>query len=227
LLAGDFVTGISIMRMVKELDAGPILLQRAVGIDIADTYQTLHDELAEEGAKLLLSAIERLCAGRAALIDQDERRATYAPKITRRDCPLDFSQSAAVLHAHIRALYPKPGATMLLRRPGKEDLQLNAAPGLYPLPADLAEFVRDARARLQNGVQKGDRDEAGDKARNKSAGRILGLKKGALLVSCADGAYAFSSLRPAGAKTMQAGAFANGYLGGCLSGEGEAFFSAG
>jgi methionyl-tRNA formyltransferase len=228
LLAGDFVTGISIMRMVSELDAGPILLQRAVGIDIAETYQTLHDELAGEGAELLLLAIERLRAGKAVLIDQDAGRATYAPKITRLDCPLDFSQPAAVLHAHIRALYPKPGATMLLHRPGREDLQLSAAPGIYPLPEDLATFVKNTRIRLHGGVWDEDWDGFGDREWNKLAGRVLGLEKGVLLVACADGAYAFSSLRPAGKKSMDAGAFANGYLGGCaLSGKDGVFFSAG
>ncbi|MDR3176090.1 MAG: methionyl-tRNA formyltransferase [Desulfovibrio sp.] len=193
LLAGDRVTGISIMRMVGELDAGPLLLQRALAIGADDTYGSLHDELAGMGAELLVEAAQRLKEGRADLVAQDEARATYASKITGEDCRLDFSLPAASLHARARALHPRPGAVTTLRRAGREDLRVTVAPGLYPLPPELEEYARAASG---------------------EGGAILGRKKGALLVSCRDGAYAFTCLRPAGGRDMGADAFFNGYLSG-------------
>jgi methionyl-tRNA formyltransferase len=153
----------------------------------------LHDELAEMGAELLVETALRLKEGRADLVAQDEARATYASKITGEDCRLDFSLPAASLHARIRALYPRPGAVMSLSRPGREDLRVGVAPGLYPLPPEL-----EAYARASGGEN----------------GAILGRKNGALLVSCGGGAYAFTCLRPAGGRDMGADAFFNGYLSG-------------
>lgn len=110
LLAGDTVTGVTIMQMNEALDAGPILLQEAVAIDPRDTAQTLHDRLAELGARLIVRALEAPLQPRP----QDESLATYAPKIDKNEARIDWTQSAERIERKVRAFNPYPGAYTLL-----------------------------------------------------------------------------------------------------------------
>lgn len=206
VMQGESVTGVTIMRMEEGLDTGPMLMQRAVGIDINDTCASLHEELAREGADLLLRALERLRAGALPAVAQDDSRATYAPKVRKEECFLDFSLSPEQMHARIRALTPRPGAIMHLRREGREPLAVHPAPGRFPLSGNMREACAAAVSRASG-----------------RAPRIVGLVDGALLVTCGSGCYAFTSLRPAGKKSMDAAAFVNGYLAGSP----EAYFTGG
>jgi methionyl-tRNA formyltransferase len=106
LLAGDTVTGVTIMQMNEALDAGPILLQEAVAIDPRDTAQTLHDRLAELGARLIVRALDAPLQPRP----QDESLATYAPKIDKNEARIDWTQSAELIERKVRAFNPYPGA---------------------------------------------------------------------------------------------------------------------
>ena len=182
------VTGVTIMRMEAGLDTGPILLQRAVGIDINETSGDLHRELAAEGGDLLCDALERLAAGKLHPTPKDDARATHAAKLTKAESRIDLRLPAQTLHARIRGLSPWPGATLLLQRPGKDALPVLAAPGLFPLPAELRAPPSAA------------------------PGSIFGTHGSALLLACGDGVYAFTELRPAGKKAMDGKAFAAGYL---------------
>ena len=208
IISGDAVTGITIMRMEAGLDTGPILMQRAVGIDLNDTSATLHDELAREGGELLILALERLSGGALHAIPQDNARATHAAKLSKEEGSLDFTLSCRALHAHIRGITPWPGASMILHRKGQEDAVIQVAPGLFPLPVSMQEAA--AVFAQQAG---GDRETPGSGAAA-STSHIIGVVEGALLISCADGCYAFTSLRPAGRKAMDGRAFFNGYLAG-------------
>jgi len=203
IMAGEFVTGVTIMRMEAGLDTGPILMQRAVPIGSNDTSATIHDVLAREGADLLLRALERLRAGTLPHIAQDEDRATLAPKLRKEESVLDFSLPPEALHAQIRGLTPWPGALMYLHRDGREPLAVHPAPGLFPLTEKVAEKMREACAASSPPHDRADR-----------TGHIVGLVDNALLVTCGEGCYAFTSLRPAGKNSMDAAAFANGYLNG-------------
>lgn len=200
IMQGEAVTGVTIMRMEAGLDTGPILLQRAVGIGINDTSATLHDELATEGAELLLMALQRLAAGQVHEIPQESARATHAPKLRKEEGLLDFSLSARALHAHIRGVTPWPGASLILRREGQPDLDVQVEPGVFPLTAELA---RTAAIGAENEPQSAD-----------SGARLVGQAEGALLLSCGDGVYAFTSFKPSGRKRMDAAAFYNGYIAG-------------
>ena len=196
IMDGRSVTGVTIMRMEAGLDTGPILLQRAVGIDINDTSGDLHQELAEEGGDLLCTAMTRLAAGTLNAIGQEDARSSHAPKIDKKEGRVDLRLPAQTLHAHIRGLSPRPGATLILQRPGKDDLPVLVEPGVFPLPADLPIHAA-------NGLPQPPA----------LPGTILGTHGTALLVACGDGVYAFDSLRPAGKKGMDGKAFAAGYLG--------------
>ena len=200
IMQGEAVTGATIMRMEAGLDSGPILLQRAVGISIHDTSAVLHEELAEEGAELLLMALQRLLAGTLHEIPQDHVRATHAPKLRKEEGLLDFSRNVRDLHAHIRGVTPWPGASMVLHRDEQPDLVIQVEPGAFPLTEGMKQALAAHDARE---VREGH-----------SLGRAVGLVDGALLLTCRDGGYAFTSFRPAGRKSMDAAAFYNGYLAG-------------
>ncbi|HYV97531.1 MAG TPA: methionyl-tRNA formyltransferase [Gemmatimonadaceae bacterium] len=108
-------TGVTIMRLVEALDAGPMLLQRSVPILPDATYGELQLELAELGAQTLVEALALIEAGAAAEEGQDDSRATYAPKVTRESARIDWTQSADEIARVIRAYDPKPGAWTTLR----------------------------------------------------------------------------------------------------------------
>lgn len=103
-------TGVSIMRVVPALDAGPVLLQKPTQIFDDETFGELQVRLAELGALTLLEALTLLSLGKAKEIIQDESRATYAPKVNRESSRIDWSDSALEISRLIRASDPKPGA---------------------------------------------------------------------------------------------------------------------
>ncbi|HEY1776461.1 MAG TPA: methionyl-tRNA formyltransferase [Solirubrobacteraceae bacterium] len=108
IMAGDSRTGISIMALVAELDAGPVCA--AAGVEIAgdDDFGTLSERLAALGAQLLLKALEQP----RDYVPQDEAQATYAEKITAPDRLLDPAEPAAALERRVRALHPHIGARL-------------------------------------------------------------------------------------------------------------------
>ena len=110
LLAGDATTGVSIMQMDAGLDTGPVLLAEPLTIRDDDTAQTLHDRLAELGAKLLVQALDRIEAGTLQAQPQPSSGATYAAKIDRSEARIDWSRSATEVWRKVRALNPYPGA---------------------------------------------------------------------------------------------------------------------
>ncbi|HLJ63100.1 MAG TPA: methionyl-tRNA formyltransferase [Stellaceae bacterium] len=105
ILAGDTLTGITIMAMEEGLDTGPILLARSLEIGEKTTAGALHDRLSRMGAALILEALQ----GPLHLIPQEARGATYAKKLRREEGALDWRQSAAMLERKVRALNPRPG----------------------------------------------------------------------------------------------------------------------
>ncbi len=109
--AGDEETGITIMRMERGLDTGPMLLKRATPIDRKTTGE-LHDELAALGASLMVEALANFDTLQAE--PQDDLLATYAPKITKAEAKLDFTQPAEILEREVRAFSPFPGSWLEL-----------------------------------------------------------------------------------------------------------------
>ncbi len=105
ILAGDARTGISIMQMDAGLDTGPVLLAESVPIPPRATAAGLHDVLADLGARLILRAL----AERPAPVPQPAAGATYAPRLTREDGRIDWTQPAEALDRRVRAFLPWPG----------------------------------------------------------------------------------------------------------------------
>lgn len=185
IMDGNHLTGITIMRMERGLDTGPMLLQRALGIGIDDTAATMHDELADLGGRLMVEVLRQYADGDPSTpIPQEEALATYAAKLTKADGHIDWDEDAAVIHARIRGVTPWPGAQTVFLLPGRD-----------PLPA-----------LLQPG-RVGETFTGGHPA----PGTLVALRGGKLLIACRDALYEVSTLKPAGGKPMSAEAFWNGY----------------
>lgn len=110
ILAGDRVTGITLMQMNAGLDTGAMLSRAELAIDPQDTAASLHDRLAELGGREIVALLPRLEAAQQAAMAQDEGLATYAAKIAKEEATLDWSLAAEVLHRQVRAFNPFPGA---------------------------------------------------------------------------------------------------------------------
>ena len=110
LLNGERETGVTLMEMVAEMDAGDIYLQAVEPIHPDDDYGTLEARLAQRAASLLLEGLERLQAGTLTRTPQDHAAATYAPMITKDDTRIRWEEPAEQCRNRIRAFSPKPGA---------------------------------------------------------------------------------------------------------------------
>ena len=137
ILAGDPVTGISIMRIVRALDAGPVLSQTETEIGADETSDELEARLASLGAASLLAVTDQLASGPIGEQPQDERLVTYAPRLERQESQIDWARAARDVHNHIRGLHPWPLAAarlhtrrVLLRRSTTPDQSgASGAPG--------------------------------------------------------------------------------------------------
>jgi methionyl-tRNA formyltransferase len=115
VLAGDAETGVTIMRVVSELDAGPMFATQKIPIPRDATSGDIESALAVSGAALLLTVVDDLAAGRAVETPQDASLATHAPKITKEEGAIDWTNSATSLHNKVRGLQPWPLASTMLR----------------------------------------------------------------------------------------------------------------
>lgn len=106
VLNGEEETGVTIMYMAQELDAGDIIAQASTPIDPEETVESVHDRLAGLGARLLVQTVSRLEAGTAERTPQDGERATYAPMLSRELSPIDWTRPAREIHDQIRGADP-------------------------------------------------------------------------------------------------------------------------
>ena len=106
----DTQTGVSIMKIVEKLDAGPVMHQEIIKInENIDTY-TLSKVLSKLGAKSIINALQIIFKGQAVFIEQDHNKATYAKKITKQEGQINWNENANKIVAKINGLNPSPGA---------------------------------------------------------------------------------------------------------------------
>ena len=183
ILNGEKVTGITIMQMDTGLDTGPILSQKALAIGINDTAKDLHDELAKLGGELLINTLEKIKQEKVIPIKQDDRCASYAPKLTKDMGFINWKDSAINIHNKIRALYPWPMAYFNFH--GKK---------------------RWVKVQIYPG-------KIGDKlSQGTSPGEILGIRDGFLEFACLDRSYLVPKLKPESSKILSPEQFVCGYL---------------
>ena len=115
ILNGDNETGVTIMRVVKALDAGAMLATASRTIGLDDSSDVLERDLAMMGADLLVGILDDFAAGRITEVAQNDAAATYAHRLTKEEGLLDFTQPALEIHNRIRGLRPWPTAYTFLR----------------------------------------------------------------------------------------------------------------
>ena len=152
VLAGDPETGVTIMRVITEMDAGPTFAVASVPIPPDATSGNIEDTLAPLGAQLLLPVVADLAAGRAVETPQDASRATHAAKITKAEGTIEWSEPAEVVHNKVRGLQPWPlastrlaGARLVLRR--------------TVVPGARSDFASDRGVRSEPASDRGVRSE--------------------------------------------------------------------
>jgi len=157
IIAGERETGITIMRVVKALDAGPMMAtaRRPIGAD--ETSDEVERDLARIGASLLVTVVDQLADGTVRETPQDDAAATYAHRLTKEDSRFEWDWAAARIHNLIRGLRPWPhaetfihGRRLILLRSAVSDEQSDAAPGtvLEARSGDLVVAAGSGRVRL-------------------------------------------------------------------------------
>jgi len=136
ILAGDGVTGITIMQMEAGLDTGPVLLVRDTPIGPRELGGELHDRLSQLGAEAIVAAIDEWQAGRITPVTQPAAGGTYAAKLSKSEARIDWAQPAVAIDRQVRAFNPWPvaettwdGKQLRVWQCEPEPLAVRAAPG--------------------------------------------------------------------------------------------------
>ena len=136
VINGDPETGVTIMRVVKELDAGPMFAKVTCPIGPDETSDVVEQALAGLGARLLIDVLGQIATGTACEEPQDDSMATYAPRVTKEEGLIEWTQSAQQIHNRIRGLYPWPhaytylnGTRLILLRSAFVTSSKGSAPG--------------------------------------------------------------------------------------------------
>ena len=199
VLAGDAETGVTIMRVITEMDAGPTFAMGAVPIPPDATSPDMESTLARLGARLLLPVVDDLAAGRAVETPQDASRATHAAKITKPEGAIDWTEPSAVIHNKVRGLQPWPlasthlaGVRLVLRR-----------------TADLgvSSEIRDVDRERPNAEVPLD-----GRIANLPPGSVVRAEGDEILVACGGGtALRVLEIQPEGRRTVTAREFLAGH----------------
>ncbi|WP_456455967.1 methionyl-tRNA formyltransferase [Thermovibrio sp.] len=129
ILNGEDETGVTVMKVIPELDAGPILSQEKVKIEEEDNAKTLHDKLASLGAELLVKTIPEFISGRIKPVPQDEAKATYCPQIRKEMGRVNWKEGSREIFNKVRAFYPWPCAFTSFRGKGIKLIKVRPVEG--------------------------------------------------------------------------------------------------
>lgn len=132
LIAGDPMTGVTIIRLDEGLDTGPVLTAQAIDIEPDENGGQLTRRLADIGARLLVHALDDYLSGGMVPVEQTHEGATYADKITARDRRLDPDGDVSSFVARVRGLAPRPGATLLIDETPHKVLAAREHPASVP-----------------------------------------------------------------------------------------------
>lgn len=182
---GHAVTGVTVMRMVEAMDAGPVLARQSVAIGPDDTASSLSRHLAGMGARLMAAVLDGVESGDVEEVEQDHARATYAPKVDRRSARVDWTLDARQVANHIRGMDALPGAWTL--RDGE--------------PVKV----------FSPSVAGADEGPQGTGVRRCEAGEVVGADPtSGLLVAAGSGVVRVGEVQPAGKRRMEAAAWLRG-----------------
>jgi methionyl-tRNA formyltransferase len=151
ILAGETETGVSVMRLEREMDAGPVAAMRSIGIGPDETTGSLTQRLARLTADAVADTVDEIAADRVVWTPQDHSLATLAPKLEREDARLDFSEPAAALVRRVRAMAPRPGAFAIEGDQPIRILAAEAAAGSSEDAPGTARVADDGSLRIATG----------------------------------------------------------------------------
>jgi methionyl-tRNA formyltransferase len=156
ILQGKKETGVTIMYMAEQLDAGDILTQRKVPIEENDHVGTLHDKLSTAGAALLRETLPDLFANRLESIKQDDDKATFATNIKRDEEKIDWTKSNREIYNHIRGMHPWPVAYTTYEKKNMKIWWAEMDDTTYKgTPGEIVEIVNGQAFIVICGDQKG------------------------------------------------------------------------
>ena len=157
IMSGDTETGVSIMKVEKKLDSGPVFSKCCIKIGENDSTELIFKQIITKGKPLLIETINKIIEGKYELEEQDEKKVTYAQKIKKNESKIDWNKSASEILLKIRAFYPVPGAWTYLEN-GKRVKILEAKifveskENIYedegPVPKENDLIVKCGRGRL-------------------------------------------------------------------------------
>ncbi|MGH8190079.1 MAG: methionyl-tRNA formyltransferase [Rhodanobacteraceae bacterium] len=180
ILAGDAETGVCLMQMQAGLDTGPVLLREGVSIRDDDTGGSLHDRLAEIGARVLGDGLRHAIAGETLIgTPQPETGVTYAHKLDKAEANLDFGASAIELERKVRAFNPWPVAEAAI---AGERVRIWSAEARDPGPGTRVP---------------------------EKPGEIVGASKNGIDVACGDGVLRILELQRPGGRVITAADYLN------------------
>jgi methionyl-tRNA formyltransferase len=198
--SGETETGVSLMRIVRELDAGPVADVERVGIGPLDTALEVEAKLAAACVPLVARSLPRLAAGTLAFTAQDRSAATFCRKLEKTDGALDWSAPAAALAARINGLFPWPACAF-----GFHDQTLKI--GLADAASTTGE--RQLSVDVTEGAARGERQLLDDKS--PEPGTVLGADAAGVLVATGQGVLRLRRLQRPGGKMLPAGEFVRGF----------------
>ena len=187
LLAGDRITGVTLMQMDEGWDTGPILLQRTERVRPDDTAETLQQRLSQLGGRVLLEGLRRLQSETLQAVAQDPAQATLAPRLHKEQGLIDWSRDARFIERQIRALQPWPGTYTFVRGRLVKVLSAAAADG------GPVEPVAGAGGHPEAGQVVG-----------------VGSEPGALAVACGQGVLHLLQVQLEGGRPISGRDLANG-----------------
>jgi len=133
ILAGDKTTGVSIIKINKGLDTGPILKQTEIDIRTDETAETLHDKLADLGAKILPETLKLYLTGKITPVAQDNSLSSYVPTLKKSDGKISWQKPAEEIEKMVRAYNPWPGAFTELAGKEKIGIKIKKAGKILPI----------------------------------------------------------------------------------------------
>ncbi len=189
IMEGAAVTGVTIIRMVPEMDAGAIILQESLAVGPEETAGALSDRLAVAGGALLVRAVAALAAGTAVFTPQDSARVSFAPPLKPSEERLDWSLDRDSLFNRIRGLAPRPGAYTFWQ----------------------GRRLKILKAALPPAAARGDGKPPEQVETTPAPGSICAVTAASIAVATGGGLLELLAVQPAGKRPMEAGAFARGY----------------
>jgi methionyl-tRNA formyltransferase len=190
IISGETETGLTVIAMTSEIDAGDILGQRATPIEPNETAGDLGDRLSKLGARLVTEVVRELPLDEVERRRQNENQATEAPRLTKSDGQIDWAKPALQVHNRIRGTAPWPGAFTTFAGP-----PAGAGEGGKP----SVRVVIEKSAVVQSAGSKGE------------AGAVLAAGPEGIDVAAAPGVVRVLELLPAGKRKMTAADFVHGY----------------